>query len=122
MKFELGEIKTLIVVSKTDVMLAPISTSSTVQTGTSASGSKDTQLSTETQAWLLSNEAQAIEVRFRAAMNKKDTFAAVMVLSRSRNGSFMQLLVNRSSFGSSDPWRRAKSLRGQLLATWLRLG
>ena len=37
-----------------------------------------------------------------------------MVLSRSRNGIFMQLLVNRSSIGSADLWKRAKSLRGQL--------
>ena len=41
-----------------------------------------------------------------------------MVLSRSRNGIFMQLLVNRSSIGSSDLWKRAKSLRGQLLAAF----
>ena len=118
MKLELGETKTLIVVSKTDVMLAPNSTSSN---GTLVSGSdsaKDLQLSTETQAWMLSRPAQDIEVRFRSALNKKDIFAAIMVLSRSRNGIFMQLLVNRSGIGSSDLWKRAKSLRGQLLSAF----
>ena len=50
----------------------------------------------------------------RPAINKKDIFSAIMVLSRSRNGIFMQLLVNRSSIGSADLWKRAKSLRGQL--------
>ena len=115
MKFELGEVKTLIVVNKTDVMLAPISTSSN---GTFASGSKDTQLSTETQAWLLSKAAQDIEVRFRTAMNKKDIFSAIMVLSRSCNGIFMQLLVNRSGIGAPDLCKRAKSLQGQLLAAF----
>ena len=115
MKLELGETKTLIVVNKTDVMLAPNSTSSN---GTLVSGSKEAQLSTETQAWLLSKEAQDIEVRFRTAINRKDVFAAIMVLSRSRNGIFMQLLVNRASIGSSDIWKRAKALRGQLLSAF----
>ena len=113
-KFELGENKTLLVINRSDVMLAH----STSSNGTFASGSKDIQLSTETQAWLLSMEAQDSKVRFRSAINKKRIFSTTMVLSRSRNVIFMQLLVNRSSIGSADLWKRAKSLRVQLMSVF----
>ena len=117
MRLELGETKTLIVVNKTDVMLAPNSTKSS-SNSTLVSSSKDLQLSTKTQAWLLSKAAQDIEVRFCTAINKKDIFAAIMVLSRSHNGIIMQLLVNMSSIGSSDLWKREKSLQWQLLVVF----
>ena len=111
MKSELGEAKTLLVVSKTDV----IGSAASLAPSSSASGFKEAHISAETQAWLLSKEAQDIEARFRDALNHKDIFSAIMVLTRSRNGIFMQLLVNRASIGASELWKRAKPIRGQLL-------
>ena len=111
MKGELGEVKTLLVVSKTDV----IGNASSSTNAALPSGAKEAQISAETQAWLLSKEAQEIEARFRDAINHKGVYSALMVLTRSRNGIFMQLLVNRNSIGASELWKRAKAIRGRLL-------
>ena len=111
MKSELGEAKTLLVIGKTDV----IGNASSSAISISASGAKEAHISAETQAWLLSREAQDIEARFKNAINHKDVFSAIMVLTRSRNGLFMQLLINRNGIGASELWKRAKAIRGQLL-------
>ena len=111
MRAELGEVKTLLVIGKTDVMGTASSSANSALT----SGTRDVHMSAETQAWLLSKEAQEVEAKFRDAINHKDIFSAIMVLSRSRNGIFMQLLVNRNGIGASELWKRAKSIRGQLL-------
>ena len=111
MNDELGEVKTLLVVNKTDVIGAAVSSANAAM----PSGAQQAQISAETQAWLLSPEAQEVEARFRDAINHKDVFSALMVLTRSRNGIFMQLLVNRNSIGASELWKRAKAIRGQLL-------
>ena len=111
LKGELGEVKTLLVVRKTDV----IGSASSSTNAALPSGAKEAQISAETQAWLLSKEAQEIEARFRDAINHKDVYSALMVLTRSRNGIFMQLLVNRNIIEASELWKRAKAIRGQLL-------
>ena len=111
MQAELGETKTLLVVNKTDI-IGHVSASAGT---TLSSGASAVPVSAETQAWLLSSDAQQVETRFRDALNHKDIFSAIMVLTRSRNGLFMQLLVNRNSIGASELWKRAKAIRGQLL-------
>ena len=111
MRAELGEVKTLLVIGKTDVM----GTASSSANSALPSGTREVHISAETQAWLLSKEAQEVEAKFRDAINHKDVFSAIMVLTRSRNGIFMQLLVNRNGIGASELWKRAKSIRGQLL-------
>ena len=112
MRDQLGEIKTLLVVSKTDIIGNVASSGGAMM----ASGTKETTVSAETQAWLLSKEAQSVGANFHDAINHKDVLnSALMVLTRSQNGIFMQLLLNRSSIGSSELWKRAKAIRGQLL-------
>ena len=88
-------------VGKTDVM----GTASASANSTLTSGARDVHMSAETQAWLLSKEAQEVEAKFRDAINHKDVFSAIMVLTRSRNGIFMQLLVNRNGIGASELWK-----------------
>ena len=111
MRAELGETKTLLVVNKTDTIGSVSASAGT----TLSSGASGTPMSAETQAWLLSEEAQRIELQFRDALNHKDVYSAIMILTRSRNGLFMQLLVNRNNIGASELWKRAKAIRGQLL-------
>ena len=111
MQAELGEAKTMLVVNKTDI----IGTGAVSAGTTLSSGTQGGPVSAETQAWLLSIEAQEVEAKFRDALNHKDIFSAIMVLTRSRNGLFMQLLVNRNNIGASELWKRAKAIRGQLL-------
>ena len=112
---ELGESKTKLVIDKTDVMVA---TASGTATSNTAAGQKDHAVSAETQAWLLSTAAQKVESEFQDALIKDELFTAIMVLSRSRNGLFMQLLVNRNNIGSAELWKRAKALRGQMPAAF----
>ena len=68
MKEALGEdlVKVLLVVSKTGIIGNVSSSASTMV----PSGTKEAPVSAETQAWLLSREAQEIETKFRDARNQ----------------------------------------------------
>ena len=109
MRDQLGEVTTLLVVGKVDI----IGTVASSVGAMTSSGAKEAPVSAETQAWLLSKEAQEVEANFRDAINHEDVFSALMVLTRSRNGIFMHLLVNRNSIGSSELWKRPRKCEGR---------
>jgi hypothetical protein len=114
-KTKLGGEKVAHIMSKAQGKSGPSASSiSGPSTSTIGGSSKDHSLSVDTQSWLLTTTAQAVEDKLTKALASNSNTTAIMAVSRSKVGLFLQLFTRRQSLGSAEIWKRVPRLKMHL--------
>ena len=95
--------------------LAIVPTNTVHSTSTLASSGSDTTaaqaIAPGTQAWLMTSDAQALEVKVLQLVRNEDTKGAITAILRSKLPLYIQVLTTRESLGSSEVAKSAHELR-----------